>query len=221
MIKKISLFVLCFSLSFTQTYAQKHLGLEVGLNMSTFSETGGSPNMAYNRLYGLRIGAIMDFPVSDYISIQPGLLFSMMGADQPQYAYQGGISPHTVMRLDYMHIPLNILGKLSVGQGKLVLGGGPYVSVGVNGTLKTDDVTIDSLTYKGGSHGLLFGHSLDKLALVELGINLNIGYEFKNGLFFRLGYNYGLKPINNYGTVADRNTCIYISVGGLVALRQS
>src|SRR5579871_816324 len=89
--KKIILLLFCTGIIVTNALAQFSIGPEIGLNMSSINETTRSGTtgtlnglqglgIAYNYMYGARAGAMMEYTVTDDISVQSGFYYSMLGA---------------------------------------------------------------------------------------------------------------------------------------------
>ncbi len=75
-------------------------------------------------------------PVAQDFYIQPGVLLSTKGATSED-------NSDVKIKLSYIEIPINLLYKPVLGDGKLLLGFGPYIAFGVGGKLKDDGESID------------------------------------------------------------------------------
>jgi Outer membrane protein beta-barrel domain len=111
------------------------------------TETGVKENS--NVMGGFSVGILGDLPLSKKISFQPSLLFTQKG--QSEYVE----STSSVVRLNYMELPLNFIYKVPGKSGNFIFGLGPDLSYGLSGTIIQ--------TYNGtNSHGdIRFGNSDD------------------------------------------------------------
>jgi len=173
------------------SFAQMRFGGEVGLNISNVN-ISPSTGTTLKSAMGARIGAIADFSITDAISIQPGVMFSMLG-----YKDDAGTNS-----LNYIQIPININYKFEVGPGKLFLGLTPYFGYAMSG--KNSD---------GSS--VTFGSNPTDIKAIDFGVGVNAGYELPMGLLFRAGYDYGMGNLTNISGATINNTNIHISVGYL------
>lgn len=183
---------------------QVKYGFKAGISSTTFkgseSESSGDDISRNLSFYG---GVTADIPAGDILSIQPGLLFIGKGSktkdvyvsDNVQYSAKGvgTVNPF------YIELPVNFLVNIRSKTGKLFVGAGPYVAVGVAGKIKfkgtlvaenrSNDVkTSENIVFgdKPGSH-LKFG---------DAGVNFLGGYELTNGFNIHGGYSLGLNSIS-------------------------
>ena len=192
--KKLLLSIAAVATMATVSNAQVRFGGEVGLNMSNESMSPApspSPTMAI----GARVGVIMDYAINDKFSIQPGVMFSMLGSKE---------DPVTET-FNYIHIPINILYKFDLGPGKLFVGINPYLGYAVSAKISGGGV----------SQSITVGSDSTDLKALDFGIGIQAGYELPMGLLFRAGYDYGFANTSNESGETDHNTCIHISVGYL------
>jgi len=193
--KKLFLSIIAVGMIATGTNAQMRWGAEAGLNMSNVT-ISPSPSTSPTMAIGARVGVIMDYAITDNFSIQPGVLFAMMG-------YK--VDPIT-LHLNYIQIPISVLYKFDAGPGKLFVGLTPYLGYGI------------SASWGGAPSGTpdpKFGSADGDIKALDFGIGAQIGYELPMGLLFRAGYDYGLGNLSNTSGETVHNTCINISVGYL------
>ena len=79
--KKIILSVVMLSATFFVSQAQVQYGLKAGANFYTF---GGDEveNEDLNSKFGLHIGGLVNFSVSEKFKVQPEIVFSIQGSKQ-------------------------------------------------------------------------------------------------------------------------------------------
>lgn len=187
------LFSVVTAIAFAQT---TKLGIEAGLNLA--NQTDNGKYLYMSPLTSFNAGITVDVDFKDF-AVQPGLLYSGKGYSQqittnPSYGHFVTQTART--QLNYIEIPLNLVGKIHTSKNVSInLGGGPYFGFG----------TTASTKYNGQTTQLGFGdNGIYKAA--DYGINVVAEAEFNN--FFLIKTNYS-------NSLAD----IYHPTGGLHDLR--
>ncbi len=112
--------------------------------------------------------------------------------------YQNALT--TTIQLTYVDIPVNLLYKFTLPNlGKLYVGGGPYVSVGVSGNIQFQN------TNNASGESVEFGNDQDYKRL-DLGAELTAGFEFNNRLTFNTSYALELNNIAPDNTTDSTNS---------------
>jgi len=225
--KRISLITALFlSAVFSQAQQkvnQSHstsFGLRGGVNFQNINGKDEDGNKLENdMLTGFNIGINAEIPVGVDFYFQPGLLYTTKGANNKDVIL--GQTINGKINISYLEVPLNFLYKPMLGKGRLILGFGPYVALGING----------KVTYEGGgssqSADIKFKNNVmttDQdnvfyLRPLDMGANLLAGYEFGNRVSFQLNTQLGLSKINpEYEGVTDdktsaKNTGFGFSIG--------
>jgi hypothetical protein len=159
---------------------------------------------------GFHIGVLADVPLATEYAMQSGLLFSAKGAKLANSGHK--------LTISYLEIPINLLYKPVLGDGKLLLGFGPYLAFGLGGKLKLGN---------GGSYGVKYTSEVKRtdptdktyFKRFDAGANLLAGYQLSNGFSIQLNAQLGLVKINpslegiNNNKAAYKNTGFGISVG--------
>src|SRR5690349_6856896 len=179
--------------SFAQTPVS--YGIRAGVNFQNLNGKDASGGNLDNKLKtGFNIGITADIPVAspDYF-VQTGLLFTTKGAKVVTPT-----SGNNKVNLNYLEIPITFLYKPVVGEGRLLLGVGPYLGIGVGG--KSDFGSID------------FG---DDLKRFDAGGNLLFGYQFTPKISAQLNAQLGLLNIQKDppGDATIKNTGFGVSLG--------
>ncbi|MCL1966294.1 MAG: PorT family protein [Fibromonadales bacterium] len=93
-------------------------GIRAGVNLShIYAEYEGFEGKGdYGDIFGMQAGFVVDFPISDWFHIQPGLMYIQRGMDDRYYLYE---------TIHYIELPLLLSFKLDV----LRLNAGPYLGV--------------------------------------------------------------------------------------------
>lgn len=217
--KKILLLLSLAGTIGSATFAQTaKFGLKFGLNQATLSSSGSGSSSS--SLTGFHAGAFVDFGLGD-VSIQPAILYSVKGGTSNvsgsetsggiTYSYQGAEK----LTLNYIEVPVNILYHVPVGVGKLFIGGGPYVAMGISGK------DVASATASGGgqsasnssSTDVTFGSASGDVKNPDYGINFLGGIAFKGGTQISLGYGLGLANLSNDSSTTIKNNVFSVSIG--------
>lgn len=157
---------------------------------------------------GFHVGVNAEIPLADEFFLQPGVLFSTKGAKAKEG--DGKIN------IAYVEVPVNFLYKADLGTGKLLLGVGPYVGIGVGGKLKGEGQDVDiRFTNDVKLSDTEEGYPMKRL---DAGGNLLFGYEFSNKFSVQLNAQLGLMNLNPKfeGEKLDghtKNTGFGVSVG--------
>jgi len=177
-------------------------GIRAGVNFQNLNGKDiDGDNLNNDLKTGLNVGVNAEIPVGIDFYLQPGLLFSTKGA---KYDFQGTKATRTI---SYLELPVNFLYKPELGEGRLLLGFGPYAAFAVGGKIKSGNTDID----------MDFGDKVGETKPFDAGANLLAGYEFTNNFSFQL--NAGLGLINMYNRSAGdeesslKNTGFGLSLG--------
>lgn len=182
-------FTLFLSASFGMLHAQDtnvttEFGVKGGFNMSNLVDSGDDPD-DNNILYGFNAGVYATLPISDFVAIQPELLFTTKGSElKYDNAFATG---NAKFRLNYIELPL--LVRVNVTKNFNIHAGG-YASY-----LVSSKVT--------GSGDFDFNEDIDTddLAKFDAGLSAGIGVDF-NPISVGVRYNYGLTTVGKERTVA-------------------
>ncbi|HVI47296.1 MAG TPA: porin family protein [Chitinophaga sp.] len=173
------------------TYAQVRLGVKAG-----FSNAGMKfeSNEYVQRKSGWHAGVVADIAVAKNFSLQPQLLFSAKGYRSKELVSPAGVTvlPSVTTKLNYLELPVNFLYKPQVGSGRLFVGAGPYIAMGISGNAKGDKTETVKVKFDGKENendGKLHAKRIDA------GANFLAGYELKSGLFFSVNYSLGMSDV--------------------------
>jgi hypothetical protein len=195
-------------------------GIRGGINFQNINGKDQEGNKLSNDLVTrFNIGVNAEILVGTDFYFQPGLLFTTKGARNKQVVL--GQEIISTVNLSYVELPLNLIYKPALGMGHLLLGFGPYVSLGVGGIVKYEeggsnqhqDVKFKNEVQASDANDVAYFKPLDA------GANLLVGYEFSNKLSFQLNTQLGLIKINPQyeGAVDDKssfkNTGFGVSLG--------
>jgi hypothetical protein len=186
----------------TAIFAQSKttFGIRAGVNFQNLNgKDANDDKLDYKLKTGFNAGVNAEIPVGIDFYLQPGLLFSTKGA-------KANVGDGKI-NLSYLELPINFIYKPELGEGKMLLGFGPYVAYAIGGTTKVGSVESD----------IEFGDQPSETKRFDAGANLLAGYEFSNRLSFQLNAGLGLLKINNRPDIdkksSVKNTGFGVSLG--------
>ena len=108
----------------------------------------------------------------------------------------------------------------TAGDGNVFLGGGPSFGLGLSGKDKSKDLesggsgneTTTDIKFDGKKDAT---DNFEHLKAIDFGINLIGGYKLANGLFFNVGYSFGLSNISVETDGTAKNNGLSFKVGYL------
>ena len=200
-INKLLIIVVAFTMT-TKSFAQVKYGVKAGLNLANINEKSslGSENDGKTSKIGFHFGGTAEFPASEAVSVQTGLLFSSKGY---KVSYEGASGSTNV---NYLEIPINTIYKIEIGSSKLCLSAGPYLGYAVSANAKYGDLEGDLKIGSGKE---------DDIKALDYGLNIGAGVELNDKITIGLQYGIGLaniSPYTEYGFSA-KNNVFGISVG--------
>ncbi len=180
---------LFLSASFGMLHAQDNnvnteFGVKGGFNMSNLYDSGDNVD-DNNVLYGFNAGVYATLPISDFVAIEPELLFTTKGA---KLEYNNALaSGDAKFKLNYIELPL--LVRVNVTKNFNIHAGG-YASY-----------LVSSKVNGNGSFNFDEDIDTDDLNKFDAGLSAGVGVDF-NPISIGLRYNYGLTTVGKERTVA-------------------
>lgn len=205
----LTLTVLVFSTSLVMSQG---LGVLGGLNLQNITGKDYDGDKLENDLKpGFHIGVNYQIPIAPEFYFQPGLLFTTKGAKNTE-----GDEDVTI-NLNYLELPLSLVYKGALGNGKIYLGLGPYLAYGIGGKMKVgdneEDITFKNKVTEDDGPGNYF-------KALDFGGNIFVGYELEQGLFLQLNTQLGMTDLmpeyegeGDLGEMKMKNTGFGLSVG--------
>jgi Outer membrane protein beta-barrel domain len=199
------------------SYSQTKFGIRAGLSVSNWqgdavqtlqsalSFTGGYLGTASKP--GFHAGGYATIPVSEMVSIEPGVQYSQKG-----YTVNGELdiksfdflSTRAEVQMHYIDVPVFIKVKPA---GGLTIYAGPQFSYMLKTNLRARAAVLGfNLLNKTIDITNAFNRT-------DIALAGGVGYEFKNGFNINAGYDYGLSRIDKNSNFNARNRNIKVSVG--------
>jgi len=200
--------------------------LKGGVNFANVTITDGGNIEEAKTLASFNVGILADFPLSKYLSVQPGIIYSGKGSKTQRGSESGSNYYRATINPMYVELPVNLVGKIPLtGAANVFFGAGPYVAMGVAGkkkaggkifgvTFKSDDDIVfsndDPSTSQEENEG--FG----KIKRFDYGFNALAGIDFGKYML-SANYGYGLAKLNsgtdNTANDNNKNRVVSISLG--------
>ena len=198
--RKIALLIALTIFGLTQANAQ-NFGFKGGYNYSSFNGDVAKDN-TLKGLSGFYVGALLELPLGDVLSLQPEVIYSRQGAAwEKDYNIPilGKGSLKNDIKLDYLNIP--VMAKVNLGplflQGGVQFGflvGKPETSSTVNGRRVTEELDKDAY------------------ASFDFGVGAGLGVNLSQHFFIEARYTHSLTnaldPDNNSlknASISDKN----------------
>ncbi|MBG7631750.1 MAG: PorT family protein, partial [Bacteroidetes bacterium] len=168
--KKIMLTALVAVITMVSTNAQ-NFGAKAGVN---FASITGDETEDLDGRTSFFIGAVVEFEISDKFSFQPELLYSGQGAKSSYSSESGDVSEESVVKLDYLNIPL--MAKYYVSEG-FSIEAGPQVGFLLSAKNEYE------YTFDGDTESETEDIK-EEVSSIDFGLNFGVGYKLDSGLNF-------------------------------------
>lgn len=204
---KKTLLLLCLSGLIHFSFAQSvSFGLKAGVNFSNISTSGGGLTLTTSNTTGFHVGALADIGFG-HLSLQPGILYTTKGGSTGD-----GSGGNEKLTLNYIEVPVNLLYNISLGIGRVFIGGGPYAALGLSGKSTLTGAATSAGTGTE-SQNITFGSAAADVKNPDFGLNLIGGLRIKSGLSLSAGYGIGLANLSNDSGISSKNNVLSFSVG--------
>ena len=182
--RKIALLIALTVFGLTQTNAQ-NFGFKGGYNYSSFNGEVTKDN-SLKGLSGFYVGALLELPLGDVISLQPEVIYSRQGAAWEQKNILGEFKKD--LKLDYLNIP--VMAKVNLGP--LFLQGGVQFGFLVG---------KPEVSYTRGAQRVTEKVDKDAYAAFDFGVGAGLGVNLSQHFFVEARYTHSLTnaldPNNN------------------------
>lgn len=208
-----------------------------GFNYSTITEKDDNNTYNDNKkfLAGYHIGALANFELTDVISFRAGVLATGRGVktdSETTDTYDFGGTTTTITTsyksttsLTYIEVPIAINFGFDMGDSRLNVGFGPYVSYGIAGKTKWESKTSTTVgsttnsTENSGNDNIKWGsdQNNDDLKPLDFGVYPTLGMDFGR-IEIELSYRMGLSNISPYDQNGYRanNKVMMFSLGYII-----
>ena len=182
--RKIALLIALTIFGLTQANAQ-NFGFKGGYNYSSFNGDVAKDN-TLKGLSGFYVGALLELPLGDVLSLQPEVIYSRQGAAWEQKNILGEFKKD--LKLDYLNIP--VMAKVNLGP--LFLQGGVQFGFLVG---------KPEVSYTRGAQRVTEKVDKDAYAAFDFGVGAGLGVNLSQHFFVEARYTHSLTnaldPNNN------------------------
>ena len=211
---KLFLIVIAIIMATNKLFSQE-FGIKAGFNSSNMHIVSESWVLSSKMKTGFHIGATAEFPLTEIFSLETGLLLSTKGFTLKQlftkevhgYNYESKVNLSSL----YLDIPITAKASSYIGGTKIYFVFGPYVGIGLSGTIKGGEI-VDGVT-TSYENDIEWGSDIDSdFKRMDFGLIIGTGVEL-NSIQIGLNYSLGLANIFPQNNVKFRNRVLGISVG--------
>jgi len=186
------------------------LGVRAGLNLSNMLMKDDEDTYSddFKMVPGFHVGATAEFPISDLLSFETGLILSTKGFKVEESGAE------IKANLFYLDIPLTIKATHDLGGAKIFGALGPYLGMGLSGKYKYEYTSGGTTESDDESVEWGSDEEDDDLKRFDFGLVVGAGVEI-NVIQIGVFYNLGIANISSYnddGTKAA-NRVLGISLG--------
>jgi hypothetical protein len=199
----------------TESYAQ-NFGIKGGLNLANWLMKDDTDTYSddFKMALGFNLGVTAEFPLTDMLSFETGLMFNNKGfAIKESMDFFGEtMEIKSKTTLNYIDIPLTAKATFGAGSTNVFVLAGPYVGFGLSGKSKS------TYSYGGESEtdteDIDFGSEDDQVKRLDYGLILGAGVDFGT-ISVGASYGLGLGNLLNNPENGEKinNRVISISVG--------
>lgn len=190
--------------------AQNKYGIQASGVMSTASfNESSTDNINKDMNTGFGAGVYAEIPVSEKVSVKPGLNFMQKGVKVANnYTEQGTQFKQNVKaNLNYLEVPVLAIYNFKGSSGKWFAGAGPSAGYGISGRLKGDIEIKDGNSTNKESFNI---HAFKKedengadFKRFDMGMEAVVGHNINKNLAVQVNYLHGLSNIANTSDFDD------------------
>jgi hypothetical protein len=205
------LFVFLSCLQITGFSQKSRVGVTAGLSIADMSGKQNGESLNDDSQIGYTFGMIVDAPIQDHFSFQPGLHYVQKGRETTLPGSPSAQKKITALR--YAELQLNFLYNTGEEVGSFFIGAGPTVSVNLPSkyVTKTGNIKAES--------DITFGNKQEDLRAFDYGVDFLVGFGFMHGVIFSANYTLGLRNLVPSGSATSdklKNNYVGIRIGFLV-----
>ncbi|GAA4274155.1 porin family protein [Aquimarina gracilis] len=180
------------------------IGIKFGLNATHLEDK------AVDSRTSIHLGLAAEFPINEYLGLQPELLYSFQGFST------GSIEPNfeeEILKIDYVILPVMLKYYPFYVVPGLSVEVGPQIGYLTSATLQRKNVFDGGVTE---TSDVDYGEFISD---VDIAVNFGFGYQFPIGAFFQVRYNLGVtniyetSPFGENTSISFENSVFQFSTG--------
>jgi hypothetical protein len=191
--KKIFVTTILFTTLFASvhSFAQVTFGVKGSFNMYNMTVKDIDNKKVETKMIPAFDGGVFaELPIVDEFYFRPELLYAAKGAKSKD------ASPEVTSHLSYLVLPLEFLYKGDLSGGKIFLGIGPYLAMGIGGKVSYGSTDYD-IKFKNDVSITDADSTVVHYKPIDFGGIIIAGYEFGNGFSFAINASLGLSNIES------------------------
>ena len=205
--------IICLLLFCSFCIKAQQIKVRVGLNVATQQNKNDFVDLTndISSKLGFQIGGLLEYPISDLLAVESGLVLSAKGS-RIKYNESDGVESFesdTKTNLVYLDIPVTLKARKGMENFDLFARTGPYVGIGLAGKTKTDSYGQEYERDVSWGNG-----ESDTSKRFDAGWLIGAGVEVKS---IEIAVSYGLGLVNlsttDYSNSKVRNRVAAITVG--------
>jgi Outer membrane protein beta-barrel domain len=206
------LFLAAATVMFAQCIMAQSFGLQAGTNLASMSFKSQGITISTSDKPGFLFGIVSEFASGKSVIVRPELNYIQKGG---KLAIPG--TSENIVRLNYLELPINLVYTSGLKSGSVFFGGGPSFAFGISGKEIAKDLqTGNEVSAQVAFDGVKSANATDGKSHykpVDVGFNIFGGYKLNNGIFFSLGYSFGISNITSEDNLTGRNRFFYLKIG--------
>jgi len=159
------------------------IGIKIVLNIADFK---GEETDDLDPRQSIHIGLAAEFPVNEYLGIQPELLYSFQGYKaeslEPNFMEENLKADYIMVPIMFKYYPFYVVPGLSLELG-------PQIGILTSSVIQRRNV------FDGGTTETSSMDAKDFTSVVDIATNLGFGYQLEMGAFIQVRYNLGITDV--------------------------
>jgi hypothetical protein len=207
------------TLTISSSLSAQSFGIHLGGNLASAKikdDGGGLLGLSPESKLGFLAGVTAEIPIATSVHFRPELNFVQKGY-KIFFSEDFGTGPFEVdgkETLNYLELPLNITYSLPAGKNKVFLGAGPSIGLGLSGKYKfTTEFPGQPTETEEGDTNFGGDEAEDDYKPLDLGLNINGGFQLTTGFFLKLAYTFGMSNLSHDSETSFKNKGFAFSIG--------
>ncbi len=198
--------ILSFLIADQSTAQELKYGFKAGFNASRVRAPKRADISETSQIGSFNTQAYLDIPLSEGFAFQAGLGVSGKGANILVGNKLNATWTQYRCNPIYLELPVNAVAKIQLGdifdECHIILGGGPYVAMGISGKVNEEGKTLGinqssdyNMAFTNADKPVNSQNFYGKFKNFDFGLNALAGIEYHK-LTFNVNYGYGLVNVN-------------------------
>jgi len=159
------------------------IGIKIGLNIADFK---GEETDELDPRQSIHVGLAAEFPVNEYMGIQPELLYSFQGfkgeSFEPNFMEENFKADYILVPIMVKYYPFYVVPGLSLDIG-------PQIGILMSSVIQRKNI------FEGGVTETSDVDAKEFTSAVDIAANFGFGYQLEMGAFVQVRYNLGITDV--------------------------